>query len=276
MLFGAFETRRRKELIAARRLVEVVKALSQGPHGAELADILVLPDYVEDAVDQVAKQEMIEEQKRMAKEDAEARSTACACGVDVKLRSWFAEAAGRTLADGPPPAGCDQPGLEPKIAAGSDLEIAAWFSRFAGFESVNDVDDNGWTPLHHAMQSTVHWVEGHRVCRGLMQMMDVARLGAKTTGGRMVGWTVVHMAANGSDCQLQRANLLQELLQRGVDPEVLDEKGRTPFLVCAGSGAVDTARVLSQAGVNVHAVAADGRNAADRCLQSSGEMKRWL
>ena len=278
MLFQAFQARRSGELRLARRLLQGIEAASAGPHELEIMDLMVVPEYVQEAFELVKMDDVAQEARRLIVADFEAssqvRSNAWAAGVDRKLRGWFAEAAGRTIEEGPPPASGPQPGLEPRLLSASDLELAAWFVRFAGYRNADDVDEHGWTPLHHAMQSTVHWDEGHRVCRGLMQMMDPARLGAKTTGGRIVSWTALHMCANGSDCQLQRAALCQLLLQRGVDIDPLDEQGRSPFLICCGTGAVDTAKALSQGGADVRLASYDGRNAANRAKESSGEMSR--
>ena len=80
------------------------------------------------------------------------------------------------------------------------------FFKTGGFEDARAggqaVDEDGWMPLHHAIQSTVLWSQGARVERGLINLMsedphsaqDVVLLRAKTQGGRPPGWSPLHMA----------------------------------------------------------------------------------
>ena len=74
-----------------------------------------------------------------------------------------------------------------------DVAWARWWLELGGFSSAEEVDADGWTPLHHALQSTVHWDMGHHVVRGLIAMMSRWWLRAKTTGGHMPSWTALHM-----------------------------------------------------------------------------------
>ena len=104
-------------------------------------------------------------------------------------------------------------------------------------------------------------------------MMSRERLEAKATGGRMKGWTLLHLLANGSDDMLLRTSLVEELLQKGVEVDPRNDKHLTPFLLAAGTGVVDVAGALSQFGADIHAESLDRRNAADRCAKSSKSMK---
>ena len=96
----------------------------------------------------------------------------------------------------------------------TDRAFAGEFLRTGGYSSPEQTDHNGWTALHHAMQATVHWDLGARVCRGLIAMMSRAGLRAKTWGGRPSGYSVLHMASNGSDVLLQRMDIVRLLLDR--------------------------------------------------------------
>ena len=105
-------------------------------------------------------------------------------------------------------------------------------------------------------------------------MMSKNRLGAKTTGGRPMGYTPLHMAANGSDREMVRWELCQLLLDRRVHVDPEDNEGRTPLHLAAGAGVVDTAQVLVAAGANVHHLDHRQRNCLDKCHASSGTMKK--
>ena len=106
-------------------------------------------------------------------------------------------------------------------------------------------------------------------------MMSDARLRAKATGGRLKGYSVLHMACNGSDRAFQRASLVELLIERGLDLETKNGKGLTPWLLATGSGVVDVAQALSNGGCDVEAVDQNGKNAADRCPGSSSQMSRY-
>ena len=127
--------------------------------------------------------------------------------------------------------------------------------------------------MHYALQATVYWSKAADICRTLITMMDITRLRAKTTGGRPSGYTALHMAANGSDRLMARADLCQRLLSRKVEVDPVDDQGRTPLHLAAGTGVLDTAQVLVAAGADVHHLDARGKNCLDKCMGSSGQMK---
>ena len=82
------------------------------------------------------------------------------------------------------------------------------------------------------------------------------------------------MCANGSDVGHDRAHMVTLLLEGKAEVDARDEKGRTPFLLAAGTGVVDVAEALMQGGADVFVEDPDGRNAMDRAQGSSGQMKR--
>ena len=193
----------------------------------------------------------------------------------VKYQTYFCKAAGRDPKDGAPGIGCYQPPCPVNFHTMDDLEWARWWLQLGGFSSAEQLDVDGWTPLHHAVQSTIHWDMGHHVVRGLIPMMGQNWLRAKTEGGRPWSWTALHMLCNGSDCMFQRGELASLLITADAEVDVETAEGRTPFMMAAGTGVVHQAEALSQAGCNVHATCWLGRNAADRALKSSSMMGRY-
>ena len=107
-------------------------------------------------------------------------------------------------------------------------------------------------------------------------MMKEESIRLHTTGGRAVGYTALHMAANGSDLMFQRQSLVRRLIESRAEVDAQDAKGWTPFLLACGTGVVDSAMALVQNGCNIHFATLDGRNAADRCAGSSGQMRRFF
>ena len=195
-------------------------------------------------------------------------------GARERYLQWFCAAAGRDVARGPPGVAAEQP-----VSPGCDVfDHAAW-ARFwlqkGGYGHAAQVDRDGWTPLMHAMQATVHWESAWRCCIGLIMMMPDERLRATATGGRMKGYTALHMACNGSDRSFRRPHVVRLLVSRNADLEARTEKGLTPWLLATATGVVDTAMALCQAGCDVFAVTPGGQNALDRCRASSTQMRRY-
>ena len=190
----------------------------------------------------------------------------------------FCKGTGRTPADGPLGACSPEPPLEPEQGQWTDDQWARYFLTIGGFEpsqegsETQDVD--GWLPLHHAIQSTVYWTMGIKVCRGLINMMSDDGLRAKTTAGRPAGYTALHLACNGSDRLFQRHIIVDMLLRRHADVDARDANLRTPLHHAAGTGVVEQARCLVAAMADVHALDNVGKNPMDKCLGSSGSMTR--
>ena len=56
------------------------------------------------------------------------------------------------------------------------------------------------------------------------------------------------------------------LLEAGADPEIPDDKGRTPLIVACQTGATRSISILLEFGVNVNAVAHSGATALHTCM----------
>ena len=189
-------------------------------------------------------------------------------------RRFFAEAAGRSIDDGPPGASSRQPILARNMREWSASQWADWWVQLGRYGGALDVDENGWMPLHHAIQAMVHWEWAYKVVIGLIRRMDTEGLRTKTTGGRPAGWSALHMCANGSDVGHDRAHMVTLLLEGKAEVDARDEKGRTPFHLAAGTGMVDVAEALMRGGADVFLKDPEGRNAMDRARGSSSQMKR--
>ena len=103
----------------------------------------------------------------------------------------------------------------------SARQWAEHFLWLGGFEAstagAETTDKDGWLALHHAIQTSVHWSYGIKTSCGIIEMMSIERLQAKTRAGRPAGWTAMHLAANGSDKLRLRAKVVELLLSKRVD-----------------------------------------------------------
>ena len=184
----------------------------------------------------------------------------------------------RAASDGSYGASYREVPIEPEQERWSDDQWAKRFLLVGGFEpsaaGAAAEDEDGWLALHHAIQSTVHWSYGIAACRGLIDMMPPDRLQAKTRGGRTVGYTALHFAANGSDKMMERHSIVRLLLEREADVNALDNAHRTPLHLAAGTGVLDSAEVLVEARADLEIRDKNGKNAFDKCVRSSGQMTK--
>ena len=192
---------------------------------------------------------------------------------------FFLKGTGRTPADGPLGAWSREPPLQPEQGYWDDSKWARHFLSIGGFEpsqkGSETRDRDMWLPLHHAIQTTVYWSQGIRVCRGLINMMSSERLGAKTLGGRPVGYTALHLACNGSDRLFKRYIIVEMLLKRKADVNARDNNERTPLHLAAGTGVMEPAKLLVAAKADIHARDCFGKNALDKSYGSSGTMTKY-
>ncbi len=97
---------------------------------------------------------------------------------------WLLRGSGRAVEDGAPGTWMADPVLSAEQRNFDDDDWAQFWLRLGGFEpsiaGANLCDPDGWTGLHYALLATVVWEQAHRIARGLIPMMSVERLRAKT------------------------------------------------------------------------------------------------
>ena len=195
-------------------------------------------------------------------------------GADLRYRSFFSQASGRAVEEGLVSASYD---VRPPWPVGwrsmTNQAFALEFLRLGGYRSAMQTDEHGWTALHHAMQATVFWDMAHRVCQGLIEMMNPRWIRMKTWSGKLSGWSALHMACNGSDLMLERGNLVRLLIEHDADIIAVDPRAERLFCTRPAPESW-TLLKLWQPQVAMWAASYDGRNAANRCSGSSGTMKR--
>ena len=207
--------------------------------------------------------------------DAPTAESHVVTGARDRYMQFFNRAAGRRMTDGPPGIDADRPEV-PQSDGFDDAAWARFFLALGGYGSAGQVDEHGWTALMHAVGATVHWDLAWRCAIGLMNMMSDVCLRRKAVGGRMKGYTALHICCNNSDRAFKKAHLATLLIGRGVDLEATNDKGLTPWLMAAGTGVVDVAMALSQAGCNITATTPEGQNVVDRCAGSSTQMRCFV
>ena len=261
-----------REQAFARAVMQVLQKAND-----RVCEAAVVSDFTTTALNRLRESE-----KTAASSQGDASASAAGPQHDVsaneKYMNFFLKGSGRTAADGALGGSSPEPEVTHVQKKWSDEQWAMHWLALGGFEpsakGAAQFDNNGWLPLHHAIQATQHWTYAHDVCRGLMQLMPRELLGARTRGGRPRGYTCLHLASNNSDRIFEKKFLVQKLLGRNVDINATDaEGGRTALHFAAGTGQVDVAKVLVQAGADINIVDKWGENPLDKAIGSSSTMR---
>ena len=258
----------------------------------EVVDLVKFADWVEDIEQwyEDKKHKVIAEAdadiaRAKAEREHEAASQGMAASqVTVLLARprysrFFNEAAGRPLEGGPPGATCNQPPALP-TDMGNDELVQYWLD-LGGYSSCCQMDTNGWTPLHHCIEAMVHWDQAWKIGAALIETMAASHDGekwlrAKTQKGQPSHRTALHMLSCNSDRALRKAELAFLLAGKAKEVDPVDDQGRTPLMHAVGTGLLDVAKALVEAGADPHKKSHDGRNIANRCPGSSGTVSKWV
>ena len=158
----------------------------------------------------------------------------------------------------------------------ASFDYADWWIRLGGFRSANDFDDNGWLPLHHAVDSMTFSQNAFYATLGLIRLTRPENINAKTTGSQPHGYTPLHMACDGSDVALSKVEVVKSLLDAHADIEAVDSQRNTPFLLAAPSGLMDVCELLHDRGANINATQIRGMGAWEKASGSSTSVAAWL
>ena len=269
--------------------VSLAKVVAQIRDGfkPDVVDLLKFDDWVEGIVEwyekRVEKQTALDDAEWARKKAEEEQGVAASQGTISAARprysKFFNLAAGRPVDAGPPGATCQQP-QDLDVTWGNN-ELVEWWLNLGGYSSCNQVDENGWTPLHHCVESMVHWDQAWKIGKALIETMAASQDGetwlrAKTLKGQPPHRTALHMLANNSDRALKKAELAEMLARAASQVDPLDDQGRTPLMHAVGTGLLDVAKALVRAGADPTKQSYDGRNIANRCKGSSGAVTRWV
>jgi ankyrin repeat protein len=151
---------------------------------------------------------------------------------------------------------------------------SAWL-KLGGFTSCTDKDKNGWTPLHHAIDSMTFSMRARHSAIALATRTPDSALEAATTGHQPPGWTALHFACEGSDVGLKKLDVVKILLGRRANVEARDAKGNTPLLLAAGTGVTDVCTTLLDYGADKDVTNINDHGAyriADGCSRTLAEI----
>ena len=152
---------------------------------------------------------------------------------------------------------------------------SAWL-KLGGFTSCTDKDKNGWTPLHHAIDTMTCSARAMHAAKSLARCTPYSVLDAATTGEQPQGCTALHLACDGSDTNLQKLAIVKTLLERKVNLEARDTKGNTPLLLAAGTGLTAVCETLLDYGADKYVKNINDQGAYQKAYFSSRELATVL
>ena len=152
----------------------------------------------------------------------------------------------------------------------------AFWLKTGGFSSCTDKDKNGWTALHHAIDTMTCSARAMHAAKSLAMCTPYSVLDAATTGEQPQGCTALHLACDGSDTNLQKLAIVKTLLERKVNLEARDTKGNTPLLLAAGTGLTAVCETLLDYGADKYVKNINDQGAYQKAYFSSRELATVL
>ena len=117
------------------------------------------------------------------------------------------------------------------------------------------LDDHGWSPLHHAADASSYSWRAMSAALRLVHKTPMWVINSQTTGSQPRGWSVMHLACDGSDRDERRVQLVRLLWHHKADLELTTANNKnTPLLEAAAKGTTDIASLLMWAGADKHVV----------------------
>ena len=122
-----------------------------------------------------------------------------------------------------------------------------------------------WSPLHHALDANYSW-RSNKAVLGLLPITSLETINTPTRHGlhKPEGYTALHFACDGSDRTLHGAQIAADLIEMKADIDAQTKKGKTAFLLAAGTGLGSHMEVLLHGGCNKKAQAEDNGKGASR------------
>ena len=129
--------------------------------------------------------------------------------------------------------------------------------------SVTELDNNGWTLLHHAAERSAHQHSAQLV-KDIVEVMPQWMLNVCTSGGTPKNWTALAMMCTGEAEGSDRSLYIGYLLAGQADPNVRNRTNATALITAAGAGMMAAVQALWADPRTQHdAENVRGKNAAD-------------
>ena len=129
-----------------------------------------------------------------------------------------------------------------------------------------DVDQIGWSLLHHAVSRSQHTRGMVCVVEGLLRVMRVEVVDQVTVSGTPAGFSALSLCCNSRDPHGERTALAILLVEKGADLELRNASGATPLITACAVGFTSVVKVLLDAGADPFATNTRGKTALDSCL----------
>ena len=144
------------------------------------------------------------------------------------------------------------------LDATGDVDYGLWWLNLGGFDDPSQLDANGFSALHHACDASSYSWRAAKAAVELIPRTPPDIINIATTvkkEGWPGGYTVLHLAAAGSDRYRRRRRIVELLIQAKADINVktLNDKANTAANLASSQGACDVALLLLGAGADKNA-----------------------
>ena len=139
-----------------------------------------------------------------------------------------------------------------------------------------ELDAEGWSALHHALDATTYCYRAVKVSHELLQTTPPRILNSLATGSQPRGYSCLHFAAEGSDRSYAKAELCRKLVYYRADSELKTDKGNTAYMLAAATGVIDVVEALIECRADINATNNRGLNAYQSASASSGTTWQML
>jgi len=118
---------------------------------------------------------------------------------------------------------------------------------------VDEFDELGWSPLHHALNCCSYSSRAANAADWLVTVTPPSVINSRITGEKALGSTCLHLASEGSDVRYRRAHFVTQLVQRGANLEAKTGIGNTALLLASSTGVSDVVQTLLWLGADPNA-----------------------
>ena len=144
-------------------------------------------------------------------------------------------------------------------------------------KAMTDLDANGWSVVHHAVDVATYCTRAHIAARQLIPRCPATILNSRTTARHAYlphNYSCLGLVSSSSDKERAATDIAQLLIENRAEVNSRASGGNTALILAAGSGQADMVRCLANNGANVNATKINGKGALQVSCRSSSTVRK--